>query len=58
MCAVLCVFVCASVRACVHEVKIYYRSGTINCVCCVCVHKVKVYIPQECTFNSRSSLAI
>ena len=63
MCVVLCVFVCVSVRlcasvhVCVHEVKIYHKSGTFNCAC-LCVHKVKVYILQECTFNSHSSLAI
>ena len=60
MCVVLCVFVCVclfvSVHACVHKVKIYHRSGTFNCVLCVCARSQG--IPQECTFNSHSSLTI
>ena len=40
-CACVCLYVCVCVvrvpvRACVHEVKIYHRSGTFNCVLCVC----------------------
>ena len=53
MSVVLCVFACVSVRKCAHEVKIYHRSGTFNCV-----YEVKVYILQECTFNGHSSLVI
>ena len=40
MCVVfVCLYVCecaVRVRACVHEVKIYHRIGTFNCVLCVC----------------------
>ena len=39
MCVRVRVCVCAvrvPVRACVHEVKIYHRIGTFNCVLCVC----------------------
>ena len=32
----VCACVCAvRVRACVHEIKIYHRIGTFNCVLCV-----------------------
>ena len=44
ICVCMCVCVCACgcvcavrVRACVHEVKIYHRIGTFNCVLCVCM---------------------
>ena len=46
MCVVfVCLYVCVRVRvcavrvpvrACVHEVKIYHRIGTFNCVLCAC----------------------
>ena len=39
VCVCVCVCVCAvhvPVQACVHEVKIYHRIGTFNCVLCVC----------------------
>ena len=59
MCVVfVCLYVCVCVVpvwACAHEVKIYHRSATFNCV--VCVHEVKVY-HRSGTFNGHSSLAI
>ena len=46
VCVCVCVCVCCAcvcvcvvllpVWACVHEVKIYHKSGTFNCVLCVC----------------------
>ena len=35
MCVCVCV-VCVPLRGRVHEVKIYHRSSTFNCVLCVC----------------------
>ena len=40
VCVRVCVRVCAvhvPVQACVHEVKIYHRIGTFNCVLCACM---------------------
>ena len=45
ICAFMSLYVCVRVCVCavrvpvwtcVHEVKIYHRSGTFNCVLCVC----------------------
>ena len=65
MCVVfVCLYVCVCVsacvcavrvpvQACVHEVKIYHRIGTFNCVLCVCTKS-----SRSGTFNGHSSLAI